>query len=79
MTEVSRTELMSALEARPRPDARRVETRLLLNGRVERGRANRGERLALNDIVVTRGPLSRMIEIDVAVDDSSSATSRRTA
>src|SRR5207245_7492484 len=37
-------------------------------GRVDRGGQVAAERIALNDIVVTRGPLSRMIEIDVTVD-----------
>ena len=68
LTEVSRTELTSALEA-VLAGRTRVETRLLLKGRVERAGKIAAERLALNDIVVTRGPLSRMIEIDVAVDN----------
>jgi NAD+ kinase len=67
LTEVSRTELTSALEA-VLAGRTHVETRLLLTGRVERAGKIAAERLALNDIVVTRGPLSRMIEIDVAVD-----------
>jgi len=45
-----------------------IETRAMLTGRVRRGDAIAGERLALNDIVVTRGALSRMIEIEVFVD-----------
>ena len=45
-----------------------IETRAMLTGRVRRGDAIAGERLALNDIVVTRGALSRMIELDVDVD-----------
>ena len=40
----------------------------MLAGRVRRGASMIGERLALNDIVVTRNALSRMIELDVEVD-----------
>jgi len=45
-----------------------METRLLLNGRVTRAGETIADHLALNDIVVTRGALARMIEIDVDVD-----------
>jgi NAD+ kinase len=48
-----------------------TESRLLLSGRVTRNGQVIAEHLALNDIVVTRGALARMIEIDVAVDDQS--------
>jgi NAD+ kinase len=67
LTEVGRAELSSALEALV-AGRMRTETRLMLSGRVERQGRLIGGHLALNDIVVTRGPLSRMIEIDVAVD-----------
>lgn len=67
LTEVGRHELTAALEAML-AGRTRLETRLLLTGRVERAGQLAAERLALNDIVITRGPLSRMIEIDVAVD-----------
>ena len=67
LTEVGRTELTSALEAVVEGRAGE-ETRLMLSGIVERGGAAAHRQLALNDIVMTRGPLSRMIEIDVTVD-----------
>jgi NAD+ kinase len=68
LTEVSRAEMLDALQAVL--DGRtRTESRLMLHGRVDRGGQIVAERLALNDIVVTRGALSRMIEVDVAVDD----------
>jgi NAD+ kinase len=67
LTEVGRGEMTAALEA-VLAGRTRLETRLMLSGRVERDGRPVTERLALNDIVVTRGPLSRMIEIDVAVD-----------
>src|SRR4029077_2284294 len=66
---VGRTELTSALEAVV-AGRTRVETRLMLSGTIERGGTVTLRHLALNDVVMTRGPLSRMIEIDVTVDDS---------
>jgi NAD+ kinase len=67
LTEVSRGEMIDALEA-VLAGRTHIETRLMLHGRVERAGGIVAERLALNDIVVTRGPLSRMIEVDVSVD-----------
>lgn len=67
LTEVTRGELEAALAALM--DGRtRLDERLLLKGRVQRDGRPVAEHLALNDIVVTRGALSRMIEIDVTVD-----------
>jgi NAD+ kinase len=67
LTEVARAELTVALEA-VRHGHTRVEMRLLLRGCLLRRGRVLADRLALNDIVVTRGSLSRMIEIDVDVD-----------
>ncbi|MCR4375803.1 MAG: NAD(+)/NADH kinase [Acidobacteria bacterium] len=67
LTEVRRTELTDALTA-VLEGRTWTETRLLLEGRVERGGAIAASHLALNDIVITRGRLSRMLELDVAVD-----------
>jgi NAD+ kinase len=69
LTEVGRNELTSALAA-VLADRMHLETRLMLLGCVERDGGTTLQHLALNDIVMTRGPLSRMIEIDVTVDDS---------
>lgn len=70
LTEVRRTDLFDALTAVL--DGRTwTETRLLLDGQVTRGATSDEARLALNDIVITRGSLSRMIEVDVAVDGQS--------
>jgi NAD+ kinase len=67
LTEVSRAEMIDALQAVC--DGRtQTETRLMLRGRIVRNGYDVADRLALNDIVVTRGPLSRMIEVDVSVD-----------
>jgi len=68
LTEVGRTEVTTALEA-VLAGRTRVETRLMLLGCVHRGDQELLRHLALNDVVMTRGPLSRMIEIDVTVDD----------
>jgi len=68
LTEVSRADLEPALDALV-SGRTTIETRLLLKGRVTRGADQVNQHLALNDIVITRGALSRMIEIDVFVDD----------
>lgn len=67
LTEVQRPELLDALSA-VIEGRTWMETRLLLDGRIERSGTVAATRLALNDIVITRGRLSRMIELDVAVD-----------
>jgi NAD+ kinase len=68
LTEVGRADMLAALQAFLDGTAR-TETRLMIRGRVMRAGHAIADRLALNDIVVTRGKLSRMIEVDVAVDD----------
>ena len=67
LTEVGPEGMVGALEALI-AGRTTIETRAMLSGRVRRGDTIAGERLALNDIVVTRGALSRMIEIEVFVD-----------
>lgn len=67
LTEVGQAELVDTLEAML-AGRTRTESRLMLRGQVERNGKAVAERVALNDVVVTRGALSRMIEIDVAVD-----------
>jgi len=67
LTEVGPEGMIGALEALI-AGRTTIETRAMLSGRVQRGGTIAGERLALNDIVVTRGALSRMIEIEVFVD-----------
>jgi NAD+ kinase len=67
LTEVRRAELTEALAA-VIEGRTWTETRLLLEGRVERTGVETLPRYALNDIVITRGRLSRMLELDVAVD-----------
>jgi NAD+ kinase len=69
LTEVGRADLTAALEAL-QGGRFKTETRLMLTGSVrpEAGAPPATTRLALNDIVVTRGAVSRMIEVDVSVD-----------
>jgi len=67
LTEVGRAEMVRALEA-VIAGRTRIEPRLMLRGLVEREGGTVDERLALNDIVVTRGALSRMIEMTVDVN-----------
>jgi NAD+ kinase len=69
LTEVARTELTDSLRA-VLAGQTRIETRLMLVGRIEKDGQPVLDHLALNDVVMTRGPLSRMIEIDVAVDNA---------
>lgn len=70
LTEVSRRDQLQALDALVAGRAR-SETRLLLIGDVHRDSETVATRLALNDVVVTRGALARMVEIDVDVDGQS--------
>lgn len=67
LTEVGREEIVAALDAW-RSGQTRTELRTMLIGRVTSG-GQTVEHLALNDVVVSRGARSRMIEIDVTVDD----------
>jgi NAD+ kinase len=70
LTEVTRADMTRALEALVSGDTR-TETRHMLIGRVERRDAVIATHLALNDIVMTRSALPRMIEIDVSVGGQS--------
>ncbi len=67
LTEVRRTELTDSLAA-VLEGRTWTETRLLLEGRIERDGAVATTHIALNDIVITRERLSRLIEIDVSVN-----------
>jgi NAD+ kinase len=67
LTEASASDMATALEALM-ADRVQIETREILTGTVTRDGTTRASHFALNDVVVTRGALSRMIELDVAVD-----------
>ena len=68
LTEIGLAEMPEALD-RLVAGQTTTEARLLLAGRVTRRGEIIAEHLALNDVVVTRGALARMIEIDVGIDD----------
>lgn len=70
LTEASRHELFDALTALVNGRVR-TETRAMLASEVTRSSTKLPRRLALNDVVVTRGALARMIEVNVAVDGQS--------
>lgn len=63
LTEITRPELFTALEAAIRGDAEHDERMMLC------GRAQTTSRVALNDIVFTRAALSRMVDLAVTVGD----------
>ena len=68
LTDIGRAEMTTALEALL-AGRTRTETRLMLSTTV-RSVQNRGvsAQLALNDVVVTRGARSRMIDVEVRID-----------
>jgi NAD+ kinase len=68
LTEVTLDDVRPSLEAALDGTAE-IEDRLMLRGIVRRGAEARAERLALNDIVITRGSLSRIIALAVSVGD----------
>ena len=63
LTEITRPELFTALEAAIQRDIEHDQRMML------RGRVGQTSRVALNDIVLTRTALSRMIDLDVTVGD----------
>jgi NAD+ kinase len=67
LTDVGRADMLEAL-GRLVAGRTTIDTRLLIEGHVARDGRVVAQHLALNDIVVTRGALARMIEIDVSVD-----------
>ena len=67
LTEIDRSELTATLDDVVHGRGR-IETRVMLEGHVEAAAGPPTDRLALNDIVVTRSALSRMTEMDITVD-----------
>lgn len=65
LTEVTLEEIQSALGAVVDGSAP-VEERMMLRGRVLRGGRVADDRLALNDIVVNRGSMSRIVDMSIA-------------
>ncbi|MGE5360265.1 MAG: NAD(+)/NADH kinase [Bacteroidales bacterium] len=66
LTEITLAELYPALEATLDGRAT-IERRLMLRASVRRAGQVIAERLLLNDVVITRGPLSRIIDLSVSV------------
>lgn len=68
LTEVTLPELYPALEAALSGKAR-IEERMMLQSTTELRGASRGNHIALNDVVITKGARSRMIDLSVSVED----------
>jgi NAD+ kinase len=68
LTEISQDELFPTLED-VLADRFRVETRMRLDVRVEHGDRELGRYLALNDAVIAKTALSRMIDLETWTDD----------
>jgi len=68
LTEVNLNEMFSALEIILNGDYR-TEKRMMLDVAVHRNRERVGERTVLNDIVINRGNLSRIIDLKTFVND----------
>lgn len=68
LTEITLDELYESLESVLTGTAR-IDERMLLRSRTFRGGAVFADRLVLNDVVITRGALSRIIDLSVAIRD----------
>ena len=66
LTEITLPELYPALEAVLDGTAQ-IDQRLMLQSRTIRGGHTYLERLALNDVVITKGALSRIVDLEVAI------------
>ena len=70
LTEVTLPEIFTSLETAVNGSAQ-IEERMMLHVAVEAGRQRLTDRIVLNDVVVTQGALSRIIELSVSVDGES--------
>ena len=68
LTEITLPELYPSLESVLAGTAL-IDERLMLRSRIRRGTAIVVDRLALNDVVITKGALSRIIDLAVAIDN----------
>ena len=68
LTEITLPELFPSLESVLAGTAQ-IEARLMLRARTLRDDALLSDRLALNDVVITRGAMSRIIDLAVAIGD----------
>jgi len=67
LTEVTLPEIFSSLESAVNGTAQ-TEARMMLHVAVDAGGSRIVDRIVLNDVVVTQGALSRIIELSVSVD-----------
>jgi NAD+ kinase len=70
LTEITLSELYESLEA-VLDDAAEFDLRMMLRARTLRNKAVHAERTVLNDVVITKGALSRIIELSVTVGNQS--------
>jgi NAD+ kinase len=70
LTEVTLPEIFTSLETAVNGSAQ-IEERMMLHVTVEAGPQQLADRIVLNDVVVTQGALSRIIELSVSVDGES--------
>ncbi len=70
LTEVTLPEIFTSLEGAVNATAQ-IEERMMLHVTVEAGDHRVADRIVLNDVVVTQGALSRIIELSVSVDGES--------
>jgi len=70
LTEVTLPEIFTSLESAVNGTAQ-VEERMMLHVTVDAGGRRLADRIVLNDVVVTQGALSRIIELSVSVDGES--------
>ncbi|HVH55334.1 MAG TPA: NAD(+)/NADH kinase [Vicinamibacterales bacterium] len=68
LTEITLPELFPSLESVLAGTAR-IESRLMLRGQTLRSGAVYSDRLALNDVVITKGAMSRIVDLSVAIAD----------
>jgi NAD+ kinase len=70
LTEVTLPEIFTSLESAVNGTAR-IEARMMLHVTVDSSGQRLTDRVVLNDVVVTQGALSRIIELSVSIDDES--------
>jgi NAD+ kinase len=70
LTEVTLPEIFASLESAVNGTAQ-IEERMMLHVTVDAGGRRLADRIVLNDVVVTQGALSRIIELSVSVDGES--------
>ena len=68
LTEINLSEMIGAMEMILRGDCR-IERRMMLDAAISRERQPVKERTLLNDVVIHRGNLSRMVEMETIVND----------